>query len=122
MAPFRHDTGWFDMTPDSVPSVPAATVPEDAVLLDVREDDEWTAGHAPQAVHVPMGEVPQRIGEIPDEGIVHVICRSGGRSARVTAYLNQGGRQAVNVDGGMHAWAAAGRPMAAGSGRPPQVI
>lgn len=110
------------MTPDGVPSVPAATVPEDAVLLDVREDDEWTAGHAPQAVHVPMGEVPQRIGEIPDEGTVHVICRSGGRSAQVTAYLNQGGRQAVNVAGGMQAWAAAGRPMGAGSGRPPQVI
>ncbi|HYZ07167.1 MAG TPA: rhodanese-like domain-containing protein [Pseudonocardiaceae bacterium] len=110
------------MTPDGVPSVPAAAVPEDGVLLDVREDDEWTAGHAPQAVHVPMGAVPQRIGEIPDEGTVHVICRSGGRSAQVTAYLNQSGRQAVNVDGGMRAWAATGRPMAAGSGRPPQVI
>ncbi|MDQ3600208.1 MAG: rhodanese-like domain-containing protein [Actinomycetota bacterium] len=105
-----------------VPSVPAAAVPEDGVLLDVREDDEWTAGHAPQAVHVPMGDVPQRIGEIPGGGTVHVVCRSGGRSAQVTAYLNQGGWQAVNVDGGMHAWAAAGRPMVAGSGGPPQVI
>ncbi len=92
------------------------------MLLDVREDDEWTAAHAPQAVHVPMGDVPQRIGEIPSGGTVHVICRSGGRSARVTAYLNQSGRQAVNVDGGMQAWAAAGRPMVADSGAPPQVI
>jgi rhodanese-related sulfurtransferase len=122
MAPSQDDTEWSDMTPDGVPSVPATAVPEDGVLLDVREDDEWTAGHAPQAVHVPMGEVPQRIGEIPDGATVHVVCRSGGRSARVTAYLNQGGRQAVNVDGGMHAWAAAGRPMVAGSGRPPQVV
>ena len=110
------------MTPEGVPSVPAAAVPEDGVLLDVREDDEWTAGHAPQAVHLPMGAVPQRIGEIPDGGTVHVICRSGGRSAQVTAYLNQGGWQAVNVAGGMHAWAAAGRPMVAGSGGTPQVI
>lgn len=109
------------MRPDAVPSVPAGDVPEDGLLVDVREDDEWTAGHAPQAVHVPMGQVPQRLAEIPEGGPVHVVCRSGGRSAQVTAYLNQVGRDAVNVDGGMHAWAAAGRPMAAPSGRP-QVI
>ncbi len=110
------------MTPDAVPSVTPQDVPADGVLLDVREDDEWAAGHAPQAVHVPMGQVPQCLGDIPEGGTVHVICRSGGRSAQVTAYLNQAGWEAVNVDGGMRGWAAAGRPMEAPPGAAPQVI
>jgi rhodanese-related sulfurtransferase len=99
-----------------VPTVSVAGLPEDAVLLDVRENDEWAAGHAPQAVHVPMGQVPQRLDELAttfSDHPVHVVCRSGGRSARVTAYLTQAGWDAVNVDGGMRAWAAAGRPMVA---------
>jgi rhodanese-related sulfurtransferase len=99
-----------------VPAVVVADIPEHAVLLDVREDDEWAAGHAPEAVHVPMGQVAQRLEELatafPDR-LVHVVCRSGGRSARVTAYLKAAGWDAVNVEGGMRAWAAAGRPMVA---------
>ncbi|MDQ3762234.1 MAG: rhodanese-like domain-containing protein [Actinomycetota bacterium] len=108
-----------------VPAVPVADVPDSAVLLDVRENDEWTAGHAPTAVHVPMGQVPQRLDELattlPDRP-VHVVCRSGTRSARVTAYLTQAGWDAVNVDGGMRAWAAAGRPMVAESNAVPRVL
>jgi rhodanese-related sulfurtransferase len=108
-----------------VPGVSVADVPDSAVLLDVRENDEWVAGHAPAAVHVPMGEVQQRLDELsstlPDRP-VHVVCRSGGRSARVTAYLVQAGWEAVNVEGGMRAWAAAGRPMVAESDAPPQVV
>src|SRR6185437_15226311 len=110
------------------PAVPAclvAELPADAVLLDVRENDEWAAGHAPAAVHVPMGQVTQRLDEIaaalPDRP-VRVVCRSGARSARVTAYLRQSGWDAVNVDGGMRAWAAAGRPMVTDSNAPPRVI
>lgn len=99
-----------------VPAVVVADIPEQAVLLDVREDDEWAAGHAPGAVHLPMGQVAQRLDELatafPDH-VVRVVCRSGGRSARVTAYLKQAGWDAVNVEGGMRAWAAAGRPMVA---------
>ncbi|MGH3771816.1 MAG: rhodanese-like domain-containing protein [Pseudonocardiaceae bacterium] len=97
-----------------VPAALAADVPELAVLLDVRENDEWAAGHAPGAVHVPMGQVARRLDELATmfpERPVYVVCRSGGRSARVTAYLTQEGWDAVNVDGGMRAWAAAGRPM-----------
>ncbi len=98
-----------------------AELSDDAVLLDVREDDEWVAGHVPGAVHVPMGQVPDRLDELPGER-VHVLCRSGGRSAKVTAFLNAAGRDAVNVDGGMQAWAAAGRPMVAETdGVAPQV-
>ncbi len=99
------------MNPVQVPSVDVAELSEEAVLLDVREDDEWVAGHIRGAVHVPMGQVPDRLDELPADQRLHVLCRSGGRSAKVTAYLNAAGRDAVNVDGGMQAWAAAGRRM-----------
>jgi rhodanese-related sulfurtransferase len=82
-----------------------------AVLLDVRENNEWEAGHAPDAVHIPMGEIPQRLADIPEADRVYVVCRSGGRSARVTAYLNANGWDAINVEGGMNEWAATGRPV-----------
>lgn len=108
-----------------VPASPVLTLPEDVVLLDVRENDEWTAGHAPQALHIPMRQVPQRLDEITaafPEPPVYVVCRSGGRSAEVTAYLAQAGYDAVNVDGGMSSWAAAGRPMVAETSAPPTVL
>jgi rhodanese-related sulfurtransferase len=104
--------------PQRVPSVELSRLPADAVLLDVREDDEWKAGHAPHAVHVPMGVVPARLDDMPTDGPLYVVCRSGGRSARVTAFLNANGWDAVNVDGGMLAWQAAGRPLVADSGQP----
>jgi rhodanese-related sulfurtransferase len=88
-------------------------------LLDVRELGEWQAGHAVGAVHIPMSEVPARLGEIDLDQPVHVICRSGARSARVVAWLNENGADAVNVAGGTLAWAEAGRPMEAdGPGEP----
>ena len=55
-----------------------------AILLDVREDDEWAAGHAPEAVHVPMSQFLSRLDDVP-EGPLAVVCRVGGRSAQVTA-------------------------------------
>lgn len=96
---------------EDVPAVIPADVPQDGYLLDVREQDEWDAGHAPEAVHIPMGRLNDRAGEIPRDREVYVICRSGVRSAQVTVALNQAGWMARNVDGGMQAWAAAGRPM-----------
>ena len=71
------------MSTSSIPEVSIAELPPDAVLLDVREDDEWAAGRAPGAVHIPMTELAQRLDEVPDGDPVYVICRSGGRSARV---------------------------------------
>lgn len=113
------------MNPQTVPSVPVGDVPDDladgVLLLDVREADEWAAGHAPNAQHLPMSEISGRLGELPQDGSVFVICRSGGRSARVTAYLNSNGWDAVNVDGGMQRWAATGRPLVSDAGDP-QVI
>ncbi len=106
----------------SVPEVPVSDVPADAVLLDVREDDEWAAGRAPGAVHLPMTELAGRLDEIPDGDPIYVICRSGNRSARVTAYLNAQGWESVNVSGGMGSWASAGRPMVADGDGVPQVL
>ncbi|MDH6703705.1 rhodanese-related sulfurtransferase [Kitasatospora sp. MAA19] len=99
-----------------IPSATAAAVPADAVLLDVREQDEWDAGHVDGALHIPLGEVIARIGELPD-GKLYVLCRVGGRSAQVVQYLVQQGRDAVNVDGGMYAWEGAGRPMVSSTGQ-----
>ena len=109
------------MMPDQVPQVPSIQIgelPEGAALLVVREDDEWAAGRAATARHVPMGELAARLDELPTNGTVYVICRSGKRSARVVAYLNANGRDAVNVDGGMQAWQASGRDMVADTAEP----
>ena len=104
-----------------VPEMQASAVPGDGWLLDVREHDEWVAGHAPDARHIPLGELGGRTAEIPADFTVYVICRSGHRSGLATEALNGAGWQAINVAGGMQAWAAAGRAMISESGAPPRV-
>ncbi|MDQ6656700.1 MAG: rhodanese-like domain-containing protein [Actinomycetota bacterium] len=106
------------MTQPVVPEVAVPDLPDDAVLLDVREDDEWAAGHAPDATHLPMTSLADQLDHVPDGSPIYVICRSGGRSSRVTAFLNANGWDAVNVSGGMSAWAAAARPLVADGGTP----
>lgn len=91
-------------------------VADDAVILDVREQNEWDAGHAPNAVHIPLGDLPQRLGAVPDVDGLPVVCRMGGRSARAVAWLEQQGYDIVNVDGGMKQWASAGKPVVSDSG------
>jgi rhodanese-related sulfurtransferase len=110
------------MTGPAAPAVRVADLPPDAALLDVREIDEWDAGHAPGARHLPMSELTARIAELPDDDPVYVVCRSGGRSARVVAYLAGQGYPAVNVDGGMQSWAAQGRELVADGGGRPEII
>lgn len=105
-----------------VPTVEVPDVPAAAVLLDVREDDEWTAGHVPGSLHLPMGDVRGRLAELPADHEVVVVCRSGHRSAHVTAYLVGFGRRARNLDGGLQAWVAAGRPLVSESGAPARVL
>lgn len=109
------------MSSPAVPTISVADLPADAAMLDVREADEWGAGHAPTARHLPMSEVTARLGEVPGDDPLYVVCRSGARSARVVAYLTGQGYPAVNVEGGMQAWAGAGRALAADGG-PPQII
>ncbi len=105
-----------------IPSVVTAELDDDCRLIDVREDEEWLAGHAPTATHVPMTELPGRIAEIPDEGDVVIVCRSGSRSAQVVHYLVHNGWSNVrNLADGMIGWAMAGRPMVSEDGRDPEV-
>jgi rhodanese-related sulfurtransferase len=103
------------MDADAVPQADISTVPptfdESVILLDVREHDEWQRGHAPGAQHIPMGQIPARIDEIDPAATVYVVCGVGGRSQRVAQYLAQNGYAALNVSGGMVAWAGAGRPV-----------
>ncbi|WP_030104729.1 MULTISPECIES: rhodanese-like domain-containing protein [Actinoalloteichus] len=103
------------MHPHQVPSIAVTEVRErltDGVtLLDVRERDEWEAGHAPDALHIPLGELAGRLDELPENDEILVVCRSGGRSARATSFLNGNGWDAFNVDTGMKGWAATGNPM-----------
>lgn len=96
---------------------------DDAVFVDVREQDEWDAGHAPNAVHIPLGEVPARLSDLPEvDGTLPIMCKAGGRSARAVAWLAAQGYDVVNVDGGMKAWEQAGKPMVSEGGDAPQVI
>ncbi len=107
----------------NLPEISPADLTDDALLLDVRDAQEWAAGHAPDAQHLPMMEVPGRMAEVPRDRDVVVVCRVGARSAQVVAYLlGQGYDRVANLDGGMFAWEAAGRPMVADSGQPAFVL
>jgi rhodanese-related sulfurtransferase len=90
-------------------------------LLDVRETDEWVAGHIEGAVHIPMGELSDRRDELADDRPIVSVCRSGARSGQVTLALQRAGYEAHNLDGGMQAWAAADLPYVAEGATPPRV-
>ncbi|WP_336212500.1 rhodanese-like domain-containing protein [Nonomuraea sp. LPB2021202275-12-8] len=103
----------------TVPEIEARDIPSGGFLLDVREQGEWVAGHAPEAVHIPMSEIQTRLDEVPAGRTVYVVCRVGGRSFQVAAWLNQLGREAVNVDGGMQSWEQQKLPMVSETGQSP---
>jgi len=105
-----------------LPEIAAADVAPATHILDVREDDEWAAGHIDGSQHIPLGQLMARLDEVPAEERVVVTCKMGGRSARATAYLLQVGRDAVNLDGGVTAWSAAGRALVDDAGRPGSVL
>lgn len=93
-----------------------------AVLLDVREKNEWNAGHAPSAIHVPLGriaEAPKRLR--PGQKVV-VVCRSGNRSRSATNALIAQGFDALNLKGGMQSWQAVGGSVVDRNNRPGRVI
>jgi rhodanese-related sulfurtransferase len=110
------------VTSSAVPETAVSQLPDDAVLLDVRELDEWIAGHAASAVHIPMSELADRLDEVPEGDPVFVVCRTGARSARVAQYLNQNGWDAVNVQGGMMVWERMGWPLVSESDAAPQIL
>ncbi len=89
-----------------------------AFLLDVREPDEWAAGHATLATHVPLGTLPDSVSLIPKDQVIVCVCRLGGRSARAAAFLSDLGYDTRNVEGGMQAWAEASYPLVCDEGEP----
>ncbi|HET6793438.1 MAG TPA: rhodanese-like domain-containing protein [Acidimicrobiales bacterium] len=95
---------------------------EGAFLLDVREPEEWAAGHAPVAVHVPMASVGASAERLPGDRRIVCICRSGGRSTAVAEALVGAGYDAVNLAGGMQAWAGAGQAVVDDRGGPGVVV
>lgn len=96
------------------PAAANALVEGGALLLDVRNDDEWVEGHAPAALLMPLPVLGDRHTELPTDRRIAVICRSGARSARATEALVGAGYDAVNVAGGMIAWTEAGLPIVTG--------
>lgn len=100
---------------DVDPPQAAALVADGALLLDVREPDEWTAGHAEEAVHMPLGALDP--AALPDTTIV-AVCRSGNRSSKAAVILSAAGHDVVNLAGGMTAWAERGLPLVTDDGRP----
>ncbi|MGH4016029.1 MAG: rhodanese-like domain-containing protein [Pseudonocardiaceae bacterium] len=90
-----------------------------AILLDVREQHEWDAGHAAEAVHMPIEELDA--AALPTGIQIITTCRSGGRGARAAAALTEAGRQARNLTGGMRGWQDAGLPMETTDGEPGSV-
>jgi rhodanese-related sulfurtransferase len=103
--------------PEIDPAGAQALLDGGALLLDVREDDEWAAGHAPGATHLRLGllgaDRPANDGRT-----VVAVCRSGARSAKAAEALRLWGYDAVNLAGGMQAWAAAGLPVVTDDGGP----
>lgn len=73
-------------------------------LIDVREDEEVAAGMVPDAKHIVLGTLPERVDEIDKDQPVLVICRSGRRSEMACEFLESQGIEAINVEGGMLDW------------------
>ena len=86
-----------------------------ALLLDVRESDEYAEGHVPGAQLLPLSVLPVRMHELPRDRPVYVVCQGGGRSAQAAQLLSDAGVDARSVTGGTAAWISSGRPSQTGS-------
>lgn len=105
-----------------VNAVDASKVQAERDFLDVREDDEWQAGHIDGARHIPLRELSGRVGELAKGRPIVAVCRSGSRSAAAVRELKQLGYDAENLDGGVTAWTKAGLPLIDEAGKPGRVI
>jgi rhodanese-related sulfurtransferase len=94
----------------------------DLHLLDVREQDEWDAGHIAGAQHVPLGELRKRLDEVPKDRTILAVCRHGNRSEAATRGLRTLGYAVENLEGGVTAWKRAGLPLEDSGGGPGRVI
>ena len=84
------------------------------MVLDVRNPDEYVAGHVSGAVLIPLGELAARVSEVPAGDPLYVICAVGGRSLTAAQALDRAGYSAVSVAGGTKAWIKSGRPVVTG--------
>lgn len=91
-----------------------AALQAEAFLIDVREPDEYTAGHVATAQLVPAGSLAGAAGSLPTDRTVYIICASGNRSLRAAAALTAAGLTATSVAGGTSGWARSGRPVVTG--------
>ena len=82
-----------------------------AVLLDVREQPEWSLEHVEGSLHIPLSRIKRRLAELPADTTIITACRSGHRSALAARTLTRAGRRAVNLRGGLGAWRAAALPL-----------
>ena len=94
---------------------------QDIQILDVREDDEWTAGRIDGAVHIPLGELDRRVDELDRNRPVVTVCRSGGRAGKAAELLSSAGLTAEVMDGGMTQWDKDKLPVTTPDGRPGHV-
>lgn len=85
-----------------------------AVVLDVRNPDEYEGGHVPGATLIPLGELEERLGEVPRADPLYVICAAGGRSLTAAKFLSAAGRRVVSVAGGTKGWISEGNPVVSG--------
>jgi rhodanese-related sulfurtransferase len=113
---------WLGRRVETVECDDAVGAGATAVLLDVRNQDEWDAGHAPNAEFCPLPELETMRFKLPMNRQIICICRSGVRSEKAAAELINMGFNAVNMTGGMKAWAAAGHPVVTDDGSPGTVI
>ncbi len=84
-------------------------------VLDVRNPDEYEEAHVPGVILIPLGELVERVDEVPAEGRLLVICRSGARSLQAAEWLRAQGIDATNVAGGTLAWIETGHPVETGA-------
>jgi len=105
-----------------VNALDASKVQAEREFVDVREDDEWQAGHIDGARHIPLRELSGRVAELPKGRPIVAVCRSGSRSAAAVRGLRQLGYDAENLDGGVTAWTKAGLALIDDAGKPGRVI
>lgn len=95
---------------------------EGAFLLDVREENEYVAGHADGAVSIPLSELQYRLEDLPGDREIYCICKSGGRSGQAAEALREVGFHVINVTGGSLDWRAKGLPFVSENDSEPTVI
>lgn len=107
-----HPTGPRPIVPEITPEQASVRQEQGALILDVREPNEWQEGHVSGATHIPLGELPNRLGELDRNGEIIAVCRGGNRSAFATdTLLKAGFKQVRNMTGGTLAWMEKGLPI-----------